>query len=105
MCEAHEVDPDPPLDHDKVGIALATLHLRPLNGLRHARGGGTSGWYVWGGEELRSDADFFQPLHRAHLREKCPEVVRFLALPPGWRFLTDGDHDDVWEDPTLLGGS
>jgi hypothetical protein len=31
-----------------------------------------------------------------------PEVVPFLALPPGWRFLLDENYD-VWFDVTLLG--
>jgi hypothetical protein len=28
--------------------------------------------------------------------------VRFLGLPPGWRFLVAGDYEDVWEEQSLL---
>ena len=46
--------------------------------------------------------DFFVPLHVEHLAEWCPGVTKFLALPPGWRFLTAPDHEDVWFDVSLL---
>ena len=87
----------------KVGIALNVKSgLRPINGLRHPLAGDTSGWYIWAGEEFSEDPDFFVPLHVKHLTEWCPEVLPYLGLAPGWRFLIDRDYEDVWEDPCLL---
>lgn len=83
---------------------MSTIHLVPLNGLRHTRGGGASGWYIWGGTELSEAADFFQPVHVHHLSEQCPAALPYLALPPGFRFLVAPGHEDVWEDPTLVDG-
>ena len=62
VCERHGTAFDPPSGFEKVGIALSTLHLEPLNGLRHRPEGGTSGWYIWGGSDLSTAPDFFQPL-------------------------------------------
>lgn len=76
--------------------------LLPINGLRHPPAGDTTGWYIWAGEELSADPDFFVPLHVKHLADWCPEAMRFLGLPPGWRFLVAGEYEDAWEDPTLL---
>jgi hypothetical protein len=91
--------------HLKVGIARNVREgLLPLNGLRHAPDGDTTGWYIWAGGEPSSDADFFVPLHVEHLAEWCPAVLPFLGLPPGWRFLVAGDHEDVWQDSSLLDG-
>ena len=45
---------------------------------------------------------FFQPLCVDHLPEKCPLALRYLALPPGLRFLTDSDYSNVWYDDDLL---
>jgi hypothetical protein len=42
------------------------------------------------------------PLHVTHLQEWCPDAVRYLGLPPGWRFLTAKGYEDVWFDPDLL---
>jgi hypothetical protein len=102
VCERQEAPFDPPSTFSKVGIALSTLHLVPLNGLRHRPDGGTSGWFIWGGRELSTEADFFQPLHVHHLKEACPAAVPFLALPPGYRFLLAEGNEDVWHDPSLL---
>ena len=37
-----------------------------------------------------------------HLADWCPDALRFLGLPPGWRFLVAGAYADAWEDPQLL---
>ncbi len=86
----------------KVGFALQTMDKIPINGLRHPPAGETNGWYIWGGEELSTDPDFFAPLHTQHLLHRRPEVVKYLGLPPGYRFLIAGDYADVWFDPDLL---
>ena len=87
----------------KVGIARNVRDgLMPINGLRHPPEGDTTGWYIWAGEELSSEPDFFMPLHVEHLAKWCPEVLPFLGLPPGWRFLVADGHEDVWEDESLL---
>jgi hypothetical protein len=103
VCAKHGVTWHSSPNHLKVGIARNTrTSLRPLNGLRHPADGDTTGWYIWAGEELAQDSDFFEPVHVAHLTELCPAALPFLGLPPGWRFLLAGDHVDVWEDRSLL---
>jgi hypothetical protein len=88
----------------KVGIARNVREgVLPVHGLRLAPEEETSGWFIWAGEEKSDEPDFFVPLHASHLEEWCPEVIRFLGLPPGWRFLTNAaGYEDVWEDPSLL---
>ena len=103
VCQAQRVDPTPPLDREKAGIALATLDQAPLNGLRHRPEAGTSGWHLWGGTTLSEAPDFFDPLHHRHMPEYCPAALPFVALPPGWRFLVAPGQVDVWFDPALLG--
>jgi hypothetical protein len=74
----------------------------PVNGLRHPPKGDTTGWYLWGGADITDDPDFFKPLHVEHLSDWCPEALKYLGLPPGWRFLIAGDYEDVWYDASLL---
>jgi hypothetical protein len=105
LCEKYGTGWFASPDGMKVGISRNVLTgLKPLNGLRHPPVGDTTGWYIWAGEEISQDPDFFVPLHVAHLEEWCPSILRFLGLPPGWRFLTAEDYEDVWEDATLLDG-
>jgi hypothetical protein len=95
----------PPSLGEKVGISAdvwSQERVLPLNGLRHPAAAGTSGWFIWCGEEIGAADDFFIPLHIEHLKARCPEVLPYLALPPGWRFLLAPGHEDVWFDKTLL---
>ena len=105
LCKKYRVPwVDSPV-HLKLGVARnVRTGLQPLNGMRHHPEGDTTGWYIWAGEALPATAAFFEPLHVSHLADWCPAAVKFLGLPPGWRFLTAGDYVDVWEDPKLLYG-
>jgi hypothetical protein len=103
MCERYELKPVPAPRGLKVGVARnvrgGTL---PLNGLRHNPAGDTTGWYIWAGGEPSGESDFFEPMHVSHLEQWCPDVVPYLALPPGSRFQIAPDHEDVWVDAKLL---
>jgi hypothetical protein len=101
VCDQHEAGFHPPALDSQVGIAIETLHLQPLNGMRIAPEGGVCGWYLWAGGEPSDAVDFYKPLCVEHLAEYCPAALPFLALPPGWRFLTDGEYVEVWYDAGL----
>ena len=89
--------------HLKLGIAENVKNgIWPINGLRVYPEGDTSGWYIWAGEELSNNDDFFQPLHISHLEHRLPIIEKYLGLPPGWRFLIANDYEDVWFDEELL---
>jgi hypothetical protein len=90
-------------DRLKIGISRTFDPAQfPINGLRHPPQGDTTGWYIWSGEELSTDADFFVPLHAFHLNDRCPGIVKYFGLGPGWRFLVAPGHEDVWFDASLL---
>jgi hypothetical protein len=61
-----------------------------------------TGWYIWKGEEMSSNPDFFVPLHVEHVEEWVPGIEKYLGLGPGWRFLLTEDYMDVWYDETLF---
>ena len=89
--------------HHKIGIALNIREgVLPINGLRHPPDGDSTGWFIYGGEELSSDEDFFKPLHVEHIGDWCPQIRKYLGLAPGWRFLIADDYEDVWFDSSLL---
>jgi hypothetical protein len=83
------------------GVAVSTQSLRPIHGLRHPQTSDTTGWFIWCGE-FSSAPDFFGPQHTSHLKESLPEVLPYLGLPPGYRFLLEDGHEDVWYDSSLL---
>ena len=103
LCTKHNAHFEPPAPASKLGIALnMKTGSDPANGLRHPPSGETNGWYLWAGEQLEERNDFFVPLHVENLDAWRPGLLRFLALPPGWRFLVAGAYEDVWFDPSLL---
>ncbi len=103
ICEWVGVEPQKPVAGTKLGVALGTLGSGQINGLRHKPENGTNGWYIWCGEELPQNDDFFSPLHIEHIEKYLPEVKEYLDLPPGYRFLIDGkNYEDVWFDAELL---
>jgi hypothetical protein len=95
-CQRYNVEYCSAPSNLKVGVAEnVRTGLLPINGLRHPPVGDTTGWYIWAGEELSDDPEFFVPLHVAHFDEWCPRVKKYLGLPPGWRFLVTDDYEDV----------
>lgn len=55
------------------------------------------------GEIPQTDNDFFKPLHIRHLIEDRPVVLKYLGLPPGWRFqIDDKGYEDIWFDESIL---
>ncbi|OWJ61632.1 immunity protein Imm33 domain-containing protein [Paraburkholderia caledonica] len=101
VCQRFGAEYMPPEASQKVGISIASLAKVPLHAVRLIPENGTCGWYIYGGE-YSTDADFYQPLYAVHLLERCPGIVRYLALPPGWRVLLAPDYEDVWFDGGLL---
>lgn len=95
-------EPVPSEGTEKVGISENVRSGQlPINGVRCLPENGTTGWYIWAGENVSTEPGFFVPLHVSHLSEWCPAVLPYLILPPGWRFLIAPGHEDVWFDPEV----
>ena len=77
------------------------LEKDPINGLRHPSENVTAVWFIWTGEYQETN-DFFQPMCAEHLLEKRPEIIKYLGLEVGFRFLTDKKgYEDIWYDEKL----
>ncbi|MCC7522669.1 hypothetical protein IT407_02630 [Candidatus Uhrbacteria bacterium] len=103
ICEKYKAVCDRVGEESIAGVAKNVGHgILPINGLRHSGSDNASGWYIWAGD-FKEDPDFFEPTHIKHLRDRFPSVLKYLGLPPGWRFQIDNnDYEDVWEDKSLL---
>ena len=86
----------------KLNIGISTnLEKDPINGLRHPAEKGTTGWFIWTGEYSETD-DFFQPICAEHLLQQRPEIIKYLGLDVGFRFLSDSKgYEDIWYDEKL----
>jgi len=71
-------------------------------GLRLAPTDDRTGWFFWT-EELFPPLPRFSAIQVAEFEERWPEVIKFLGLPPGWRFVVDGyGYEREWEDRSFL---
>jgi hypothetical protein len=91
-----------------IGVAIETFEdkgVMPIYGVRLPTASDDSAtWYIYAGEYSAAD-DFYKPMHIGHLLELCPQVLQYLGLPPGWRFLFDDKgYEDVWCDEEILNG-
>lgn len=103
ICDKYGADFDLPVPGTRIGVASnVKSSLIPINGLRHPPYANMCGWFIWATETFPVDNHAFVPLHWSHLPEWNPLAIKYLGLPPGWRFLTDGIYEDVWFDPSLL---
>ncbi|MCC2670421.1 MAG: hypothetical protein K0Q72_2892 [Armatimonadetes bacterium] len=97
ICRTHGAEFVPPVPGSRVGIALQTMGQLPIHGVRLEPTETTCGWYLFAGEQWSDAADFYQPLCVEHLAHHAEPALPFLALPPGWHFMTDGQgFVDVW---------
>ena len=67
ICKKYNTEMLVPEPNVKLGIALSSIVQMPINGVRHIIENGTCGWYIWCGEELSEDKEFFKPLHVCHV--------------------------------------
>ena len=89
------------LPNQVIGLA-DNINDIPIHGLRHPIENNSTGWYVWS-KDFSSESDFFKPHHTAHLIDIKPQLLKYLGLPIGYRFLIDDKgYEDIWYDETLL---
>lgn len=84
---------------DIIAVAVQTLNKDPLVGIRkRSETEENVSWYIYGGE-LEEGTDNFETMTVRELQEIAPEVLPYLALDVGFRFMIDGDdYEDVWKE-------
>lgn len=84
---------------DVVAVAVHSLNQDPIVGLRDApQTDENVEWFIYGGE-LGEGEDHFETMNIKKLQEILPEVLPYLALERGYRFMIDGDdYEDVWKE-------
>lgn len=90
-----------PIDKKLIIGISDDVYKDPVHALRHPPTKGVSGWYIWSGE-YSEDPGFFKPYCAEHLLNKRPEIIKYLGLDAGYRFLVDSKgHEDVWFDENI----
>ncbi|TDE15244.1 immunity protein Imm33 domain-containing protein [Dyadobacter psychrotolerans] len=102
ICLAHDSEWKPVNKKLKVSVSV-NLDTDPVNGLRIPGEKGSTGWFIWSGDYSERE-DFFKPMCAEHLLQKRPDIVKYLGLDIGFRFLADrSDYGEVWFDEKIAG--
>lgn len=83
---------------DVVAVAVHTLKQDPIVGIRKKPETAENiSWYIYGGEP--SSEETFEIMTVRELQDIAPEVLPYLALETGFRFMIDtDDYEDVWKE-------
>ena len=84
---------------DVVAVAVNTLNQEPIVGIRKKPEAEENvAWFIYGGE-MGEGEDFFETMTVRELQDILPEVLPYLALAEGFRFMIDReDYEDVWKE-------
>lgn len=84
---------------DVVAVAVSSLKQDPIVGLRNQPEGDENiSWFIYGGE-LTEGKDAFETMTVRELQDLAPQLLPYLALDVGFRFMIDGDdYEDVWKE-------
>lgn len=106
VCEWIGVTSDKPDEDSLTRFAMESIGRGILQGLRRPSNEKSNGWYIWFGDYSEAN-DFFSPISVKDLGDYLnSNVIDYLDLPTGYRFLIDGDnYENVWFDKELLGAT
>jgi hypothetical protein len=98
VCERYGA-PFEPLPADRL-VAISPLVLRghmPVAGVRYRMTDRMSGWIIYASDLHEEVADLTYE-HVVHLASMRPDLLRFMALPIGWRFDLEPAGENVRRD-------
>lgn len=103
LCKEHGVAPKMPSNDQLIVVSQGVFEGEKVEAVRYPSPHHMSGWWITT-KDYNGDVSTLLTQHFSHLIEKRPDLIRFMALPCGFRFFEQGynDHnEDVWNDPEV----
>jgi hypothetical protein len=98
-CRRWGAYPATPPDDARVLVATPLRPGRvPIYGFRAEGHGDESGWHLWQDRHGGRIPDTFRSVTINEIAEQVLPIMRYLALPAGWRFSVANDQESVWKD-------
>jgi hypothetical protein len=91
----------PPKPDQLVAVARSVFEGHPVKGVRYPSPEHMSGWWLVTNQS-DGNAKSLQTEHLHHLTSRRPDLARYLALPFGFRF--DSNGEDSWFDSDVVDG-
>jgi hypothetical protein len=100
ICEAHGAEFTPPRGDTLLAVSDGVWEGRDLEAVRYPAPEHMSGWWLTT-DLYDGNAESMRTEHAYHAVARRPELVPYLALPPGFWFRTGGEPE-IGFDPALL---
>lgn len=104
ICSLNNVNPLPIANEQLVVISDGVFEGSLVEGTRYPSPEHMSGWWLTT-EKYNGDVSTLRTEHFYHILEKRPDLVRYMALPYGFRFFQEGykqNNEDVWFDEKVV---
>ncbi|SHN22481.1 hypothetical protein SAMN05216593_1159 [Pseudomonas asturiensis] len=95
MCAKAGVEYSVPRHDQLIVISDGVLEGDPAEGVRYSSPEHMSGWWITT-DRYNGDTKTLKTVHAHHVAEHRPDLVKFLALPFGYRFY--GITGEAWRD-------
>ena len=99
ICKAYEADFQPPRPDKLTVISKGVLEGLPVQGVRYPSPDHMSGWWITTAQ-YEGNIDTLTHEHTYHITAARPDLAKYLALPPGFRFDLSS-FEDVWLDEKI----
>jgi hypothetical protein len=104
VCANAGAEFDPPRGDQMCAVSDSVFKTGdPLEGVRYRDPSHMSGWYI-NTQDFRGSIREMRIEHLYHLTSVRPELAKFLALPPGYRFWLAAPREEVWFDQKIADG-
>jgi hypothetical protein len=96
ICKLHGAEFRPPRPDKMTVVSDGVLEGAPVEGVRYPSPDHMSGWWITT-DQYNGDIKTLKHQHTYHVTAARPELVKYLALPDGFRFNLSAT-EDVWLD-------
>lgn len=100
FCKEYNLKADIPKIGQKITVSKEIYEGSEVNGVRYESPSHMSGWYLTS-NEYNGDIKTLVVDHLYHILNERPDLVKFLALPVGYRFYKEKQTEMVWLDETI----
>ena len=81
-------------------VSKGVIEGRELNAVRYPSAGHMTGWWLTT-DLYNGNINSLETLHYYHVAFNRPDIIKWLALPFGFRFIS-GSKDKIWFDSEVL---
>lgn len=101
ICDEYNVKPNIPKIGQKITLSKEIYEGSEVNGVRYESPSHMTGWYLTS-NTYKGDIKTLVVDHLYHILKERPDLVKFLALPAGYRFYKNDKDEEVWIDKEVL---